>query len=135
VNHVTVRSKGGSRLNVQLLASIEGELLAWPGVTKENFEGGRGQGGFSVPPATLFQFGRREIGHLHHTDEADLPFPRKIYDELIATGRAKPHGAGFAGVVTYIVRAPEDVSRAVEPFRMNYERAKAVARSSPTPSV
>ncbi len=122
-------------MNLQLLASGEREVLSWPGVSKEEFAGGRGRGGFQVPPATMFRFGRREIGHLHRTGEADLPFPRKIYDELIATGRAKPHGAGFAGVVTYIVRAPEDVSRAVEPFRMNYERAKAVARSSPTPSV
>ena len=113
----------------QLLASIEREVLAWPGVTKAEFEGGRGQGGFRVPPATLFRFGRREIGHLHRTGEADLPFPRKIYNELIATDRAKPHGAGFAGVVTYTVREPDDVPGAVELFRMNYERAKAVARS------
>jgi hypothetical protein len=74
----------------------------------------------------LFRFGRREIGHLQHTGEADLPFPRKIYDELMATGRAQPHGAGFAGVVTHIVREPDDVPGAVELFRMNYERAKAV---------
>jgi hypothetical protein len=116
-------------MNAQLLTSIERELLGWPGVSKEEFVGGRGRGGFQVPPATLFRFGRREIGHLHHTGEADLPFPRKIYDELIASGRAKPHGAGFAGVVTYIVREPGDVPGAVELFRMNYERAKAVANS------
>jgi deazaflavin-dependent oxidoreductase (nitroreductase family) len=119
----------GSRLNVQLLASVEREVLSWPGVSKEEFAGGRGRGGFQVPPATMFRFGRREIGHLHRTGEADLPFPRKIYDELIATGRAKPHGAGFAGVVTYIVREPDDVEGAVELFRLNYERATAVARS------
>ena len=116
-------------MNVELLASVEREVLAWPGVTKEEFEGGRGEGGFRVPPATLFRFGRREIGHLHHTGEADLPFPRKAYDELIATGRAKPHAAGFAGVVTYVVRELDDVSEVVELFRMNYERTKAAARS------
>jgi len=77
-------------MNAQLMASVEREVLAWPGVNKEVFEGGRGQGGFLVPPATLFRFGRREIGHLHHTGEADLPFPRKVYDELIATGRTQP---------------------------------------------
>ncbi|HEX2280590.1 MAG TPA: luciferase family protein [Thermomicrobiales bacterium] len=116
-------------MNDQLLASVEREVLAWPGVNKEEFAGGHGQGGFRVPPAILFRFGRREIGHLHHTDEADLPFPREIYDQLIATGRAKPHGAGFAGVVTYLVREPDDVPGVVELFRMNYERAKAAARS------
>jgi hypothetical protein len=113
-------------MNAQLLASVEREVLAWSGVNKEEFEGGRGQGGFLVPPATLFRFGRREIGHLHHTGEADLPFPRKVYDELIATGRAKPHAAG---VVTYVVRDPDDVPGVVELFRMNYQRAIAAARS------
>jgi hypothetical protein len=122
-------------MNAQLLASVEREVLAWPGVNKEEFAGGRGQGGFLVPPATLFRFGRREIGHLHHTGEADLPFPRKIYDELIATGRARPHAAGFAGVVTYIVRELDDVPGVVDLFRMNYERAQAVARSGSTPSI
>ena len=116
-------------MNAQLLASVEREVLAWSGVNKEEFAGGRGQGGLLVPPATLFRFGRREIGHLHHTGEADLPFPRKVYDELIATGRAKPHAAGFAGGVTYVVRELDDVSGVVELFRMNYERAKAAARS------
>jgi hypothetical protein len=115
-------------MDSQLLAAVERELLAWPGVSKEEFTGGRGQGGFWVPPATLFRFGRRELGHLHHTGEADLPFPRKIHDELIAGARAKPHAAGFAGVVTYTVRAPDDVPGVIDLFRMNYERAKAVAR-------
>ena len=82
---------------------------------------------FLPPPCSGSADG--EIGHLHHTGEADLPFPRKIYDELIATGRAKPHAAGFAGVVTYVVRELDDVPGVVELFRMNYERAKAAARS------
>ena len=40
-------------MNAQLLASVEREVLAWSGVNKEEFEGGRGQGGLLVPPATL----------------------------------------------------------------------------------
>ena len=108
---------------------IEREILSWPGVSKQTFAGGRGQGGFQVPPATMYRFGRRELGHIHVTGEADLPFPRAIHAELIANGRAKPHGAGFAGVVTYTVRSREDVPGAVKLFRMNYERAVAAARS------
>ena len=34
--------------------------------------------------------GRRELGHLHRTF-ADLPFPRRVRDELVAGGRARPH--------------------------------------------
>jgi hypothetical protein len=114
-------------MNDELLTMVEREVLSWPGVSKQTGEGGRGQGGFWVPPATLYRFGSSQIGHIHDTGVADLTFPRKIHDELISDGRAKPHGAGFANVVSYHIREPEDVPRIVELFRMNYERAKASA--------
>lgn len=111
----------------ELLASIEREVLGWPGVSKETGRGGPGQGGFWVPPATVYRFGRRALGHIHTTGVADLTFPKEIHDQLIFDGRAKPHGAGFAGVVSYHIQKPEDVPGAVELFRMSYERAKASA--------
>jgi hypothetical protein len=114
-------------MNDELLAMVEREVLSWPGVSKETGGGGRGRGGFWVPPATVYRFGRRQIGHIHTTGVADLTFPRKIHDELISDGRAKPHGAGFANVVSYHIREPEDVPQAVELFRMSYEFAKAAA--------
>jgi hypothetical protein len=108
----------------ELLEMVEREVLSWPGVSKEWGGGGRGQGGFWVPPATVYRFGRRQIGHIHHTTGvADLTFPREIHDELISDGRAKPHGAGFANVVSYHIREPEDVPGVLELFRMSYERA------------
>jgi hypothetical protein len=113
--------------NEELLASVEREVLGWPGVSKVTHPGGAGQGGFWVPPFTSFRFGRRELGHIHDTGVADLTFPRELHDELVAAGRATPHGAGFAGVVSYPLRGPEDVPGAVELFRMNYERAKTAA--------
>lgn len=114
-------------MNDELLATIEREVLGWPGVSKETHRGGPGRGGFRVPPATVYKFGRRALGHIHDTGVADLAFPREIHDELISEGRAKPHGAGFAGVVSYHVREPEDVPGVVELFRMSYDRAKAAA--------
>ena len=110
-------------MNHELLASIEREVLSWPGVSKETARGGQGR--YWVPPATVYRFGRRQIGHIHNTGVADLAFPREIHDELISDGRAKPHGAGFAGVVSYHIREPEDVPGVVELFRISYERAKA----------
>jgi Family of unknown function (DUF5519) len=111
----------------ELLAMIEREMLDWPGVSKETHRGGQGRGGFRVPPATVYKVGRRQIGHIHDTGVADLTFTREIHDRLISDGRAKPHGAGFAGVVSYHIREPEDVPGVVELFRMSYERAKAAA--------
>ena len=111
-------------MNDELLTMVEREVLRWPGVSKETHWGGQGKGGFRVPPATVYKFGRRALGHIHDTGVADLTFPREIHDQLISDGWAKPHGAGFAGVVSYHIREPEDVPGVVELFRMNYERAK-----------
>src|ERR671910_3105739 len=112
-------------MNDEVLASIEREVLDWPGVSKETHRGSRR--GLRVPPATIYSFGRRQIGHIHDTGVADLTFPREIHDELISDGRAKPHPAGFANVVSYHIREPEDVPKVVELFRMSYKRAKESA--------
>jgi hypothetical protein len=112
-------------MNDELLEMVEREVLDWPGVHKETHGGGRG--GFRVPPATVYKFGRRALGHIHDTGVADIAFSREIYDQLVSEGQARPHGAGFAGVVSYRIRKPEDVSGAVDLFRMNYERARASA--------
>jgi Family of unknown function (DUF5519) len=116
-----------NQMNNELLTMVEREVLSWPGVSKETGRGGSGRGGFWVPPATVYRFGRRQLGHIHDTGVADLTFPREIHDELISDGRARPHGAGFPAVVSYHIREPEDVLGVVELFRMNYERAKASA--------
>ena len=100
-------------MNNELLAMVERDVLDWPGVSKETHRGGPGQGGFWVPPATVYKFGRRALGEIH--------------DQLISDGWAKQHGGGFAGVVSYHIRELEDVPEVVELFRMNYERAKGSA--------
>jgi hypothetical protein len=112
-------------MNDEILQQVEREVLAWPGVTKETFAGGRSQSGFQVPAATMYRYGRRELGHLHVTGTADLPVPQKVYQELVASGRAQPHPAGFKGVVTYTIRTAADVPGAIALFRLKYERAKA----------
>jgi len=114
-------------MNEELPAMVGREVLGWPGVSKETAKGGQGQGGFWVPPATVYRFGRRQLGHIHDTGVADLTFTREVHDELISDGRAKPHGAGFAGVVSYYIREPGDVPGAVKLFRMSYDRAKVSA--------
>ncbi len=114
-----------STMNDELLASIEREILAWPGVSKETR-------GTDVTPGidvTIYWLGRRQVGHIHHDGVADLQFPRAVHDELIEAGRAEPHRGGFAAVVSYTIREPADVPGAVALFRMSYDRATAAARS------
>ena len=128
-------------MNDALLAQIEREVLGWPGVSKETGGGGPGRNGFWVPPATIYRFGRRHLGHVHHNEDglADFSFPREVREELLRSGRAIPHPAfpESRTDASYQVRSAEDVRGAVELFRINYERAIAreerhAARTSAT---
>ena len=95
---------------------ISEEIGALPGVTAAPHRFG----------GTEYRYGRRELGHLHGEHLADLPFPRRVRDELVAAGRAAPHHVlPDSGWVSRRVRGPEDVAAVVELFRMSYERAAA----------
>jgi hypothetical protein len=75
-----------------------------------------------------FNIGRRELGHVHAQPAgrsfADLPFPKKVRDGLIAAGRARPHHVlPDSGWVTVPVRTGADLDDVIELFRMNLDRA------------
>jgi Family of unknown function (DUF5519) len=96
--------------------SITAEVMSWEGVTSAPHRFG----------GVEFLLGKRELGHLHGDRLADLPFPRKVRDELVQSGRAKPHHVlPESGWVSFWIQDQEDVPRAVELFRMSYERALA----------
>ena len=70
-----------------------------------------------------FRLGRRELGHLHRSF-ADLPFPRRIRDELVSAGRAQPHHIlPDSGWVTVPMQTAADVRNVIALLRENYERA------------
>ncbi len=76
-----------------------------------------------------FRLARRELGHLHGDRIADLPFPKRVRDELIAEGRARAHHVlPDTGWVTIPI-ASGDVDDVIEIFRLSYDRAKR-ARSA-----
>ena len=103
-------------MNEELLTMIEREVKSWPGVTT----GDTGRGGLQ------FDYGRVELGHLHGSSFADLPFPKKVRDELLAKGRASVHPPlPESGWVRRRMDGPEDAEAVIELFRMNYDRAKA----------
>lgn len=111
-----------NHMNDELLASIEREVLGWPGVWRKRDEDG--PGGVGV---TGYRFGRPQIGHVHDDGHADFRFPRDVRDELIRSGRAIPHPAfpNSRTTASYRIRTSKDVPGAVELFRMNYERLRA----------
>ena len=77
-----------------------------------------------------FRLGRRELGHLHQTI-ADLPFPRRIRDELVAAGRARPHHVlPQSGWVTVPMRTAPEIANVIALFRLNYDRAQASEAAS-----
>jgi hypothetical protein len=91
----------------------------WPGVTV----GDTGRGG------TGFYYGGAELGHLHGDSFADLPFPKKVRDELIAEGRASVHPPlPDSGWVRRRMEGREDAEAVIGLFRENYDRAKARAQ-------
>ena len=56
----------------------------------------------------------------------DLPFPRKVRDELIAAGRARPHHVlPDSGWVSLWIDSPDDIEKAIALFRLAYDRAVA----------
>ena len=99
------------------IATIEQEVLRWPGVTSE-------PGRFG---AVAFRYGKREIGHVHRDRIADLPVTPEMREELLSEGRARPHRAGVKGYISYPIQNPEDVSVVLEILGRNYDRAKSAA--------
>ena len=93
--------------------TIKQEVLSWPGVTAQPHRFG----------GVEFQINHHEIGHLHGSRLADLPFPMRVRKELVAAGRASPHHVlPDSGWVSFYIRDPEDVPKLLELFRMNYDR-------------
>jgi hypothetical protein len=96
--------------------TIAREVLSWPGVTSAAHRFG----------GVEFLLGQRELGHLHGDRLADLPFPRRVRDELVAAGRAQAHHVlPESGWVSYRLAGDTDVAGALELFRLSYERALA----------
>lgn len=102
---------------------IAAAVASWPGVEHASHRFG----------ALEFHLGRRELGHLHGDRLADLPFPRKLRDELVAAGRARPHHVlPDSGWVSFEIDSEAQVEQAIALFRMAYERAAmAQARTRP----
>jgi hypothetical protein len=97
---------------------VRAEVTSWEGVTTHEHRFG----------GIEFRLGHRELGHLHGSI-ADLPFPRRVRDELVAAGRARPHHVlPASGWVTAPMQTASEVASVIKLFRQNYERAATARR-------
>jgi hypothetical protein len=97
---------------------IRTEVESWEGVTSRPHRFG----------GVAFMLGKRELGHIHGDRLADLPFPKRVAEELIAEGRALPHHVvRDSGWVSKPIRSEDDVGAVLELFRLSYDRATAAA--------
>jgi hypothetical protein len=93
--------------------TIRSTVGGWPGVVSVDHRFG----------GTEFRMGKVEIGHVHGDRLADLPFPKRIRNELVDSGRALPHHVlPDSGWVSKPISGPEDVEDVIALFRMNYDR-------------
>jgi hypothetical protein len=85
-------------------ARITAAVTAWPGVAVQPHRFG----------GVEYVIGRREIGHMHGDHLVDIPFPKKVRDEIVAAGRARPHHIlPETGWVSYYLRQESDVEQAI----------------------
>ncbi len=103
---------------------IRQAVSAWPGISSHPHRFG----------GTEYQLGRREIGHVHGDSLVDIPFPKKVRDEIVAAGRAQPHHVlPESGWVSVYLREAGDVERAIDLLRLSFELAlKQKSRAEPS---
>lgn len=96
-----------------IVQEIEQAVTSWPDVTAQPHRFG----------GVEFRVHNHEIGHLHGNSLADLPFPVRLRQELVAAGRAMPHHIlPDSGWVSFYIRNATDVSAVIALFRLNYDR-------------
>jgi hypothetical protein len=71
-----------------------------------------------------YAIGKREIGHIHGDHLVDMPFPKKVRDEIVAAGRAAPHHIlPETGWVSFYLREEGDVEKAIGLLQESFEIA------------
>jgi len=89
-------------------------LLSWEGVEAHPHRFG----------GTEFRIGKRELGHIHGDTLLDIPFPKKVRDEIITAGQADPHHIlPETGWVSFYLKEDGDIERAIDLLKRSYEIA------------
>ena len=90
--------------------------MSWAGVTVQPHRFG----------GTEYRFGAREIGHTHGDHLLDIPFPKRVRNELIAAGLAEPHHIlPNSGWISFYIKRTDQVESAIALLRRSYDLASA----------
>jgi len=93
---------------------IHEAVLSWPSVTAHPHRFG----------GTQFRLGKRELGHIHGDHLVDIPFPKKVRNEIIAAGRAEPHHVlPDSGWISFYLNELDDIEQAIALLRQSFELA------------
>ena len=95
--------------------SITEAVTSWADVTSQQHRFG----------GVEYVIGKREIGHIHGDHLVDIPFPKKVRDEIVAEGRAEPHHILHeTGWVSFYMRQEDDVEKAIALLHESYQIAQ-----------
>jgi len=96
-------------------AQIRAAVLEWPGVEAHPHRFG----------GVEYRLGARELGHVHGDHLVDIPFPKRVRDEVVAAGLAEPHHIlPNTGWVSLYLREEGDVECAITLLRRSFELAQ-----------
>ena len=71
-----------------------------------------------------YRLGTRELGHIHGDHLVDIPFPKKVRDEIVTARLAEPHHIlPDTGWVSFYLRESGDTQKAIDLLRRSYEIA------------
>jgi predicted DNA-binding protein (MmcQ/YjbR family) len=102
-----------SVLNAQ--KTITQTLTSWEGVSTAPHRFG----------GVEYLLGTRELGHIHGDHLVDIPFPKKVRDEVVNAGLAEPHHIlPETGWISFYLREESDVQKVLALLRRSYEIAK-----------
>ena len=94
--------------------TITHTLVSWEGVSTAPHRFG----------GVEYRLGTRELGHIHGDHLIDIPFPKKVRDEIVSSGLAEPHHIlPETGWVSFYLREDEDVQKGIALLRRSYEIA------------
>ena len=103
-----------------IIDRVRKEIISWPYVTAEPHRFG----------GIEFRVNNREMGHIHGELVADILFSMNLRNELVNSGRVKPHHVlPQSGWVSYYINKEDDITAVIELFRLRYQQLKPRSKS------